>query len=235
MTTIDAPAIPSAEELVGRLLESTIGAMDVYSVYLGERLGYYKALYEDGPATSVELARRTNTAERYAREWLEQQATTGDPHRRGRLRRGGRTPLRSAGGLRGSARQPGVRDVRRTGGAVHRALPSAVGAASSRRTGTAAASRGVSLGRTPAHHKQTSTVRSSSTASVSGYLSQIAGLPERLKAPGAKITEIGFGGGWASIAMARAFPQAAVEGYEIDLPSVEMARKNAASAGMANR
>src|SRR5918992_731400 len=70
-----APATPDA--LVTRLFEATLGAMDLFAVYLGDRLGYYRALAEGGPATSAELASRTGTAERYAREWLEQQAVTG--------------------------------------------------------------------------------------------------------------------------------------------------------------
>lgn len=68
----DNATMPSAEELVGRLLEATVGAMDIFALYMGEQLGYYRGLHEGGPATSVELAARTNTAERYAREWLEQ-------------------------------------------------------------------------------------------------------------------------------------------------------------------
>ncbi|MGI8976994.1 MAG: SAM-dependent methyltransferase, partial [Thermomicrobiales bacterium] len=66
----------SPDDLVERLFAATLGAMDLFSVYLGDRLGYYRALAEGGAATSAELAQRTGTAERYAREWLEQQATT---------------------------------------------------------------------------------------------------------------------------------------------------------------
>jgi hypothetical protein len=44
---------------------------------LGERLGLYRALDRDGPATSAELAGRTGTAERYVREWLEHHAVSG--------------------------------------------------------------------------------------------------------------------------------------------------------------
>lgn len=64
------------EELVGRLLEAAVGGIDVLSIYLGEQLGYYRELDESGPLTAAELAARTGTNERYAREWLEQQATT---------------------------------------------------------------------------------------------------------------------------------------------------------------
>ena len=50
---------------------------DVMAVYLGDRLGLYRVLDDGGPATSAELASRAGIDERYAREWLEQQAVTG--------------------------------------------------------------------------------------------------------------------------------------------------------------
>lgn len=52
-------------------------AMDLYAVYVGEQLGLYRTLHEQGPASSEELAARTGMHERYAREWLEHQAITG--------------------------------------------------------------------------------------------------------------------------------------------------------------
>src|SRR5690606_22169569 len=46
-------------------------------IYLGDKLGLYQSLHEDGPSTSVELAGRTCLDERYVREWLEYQAVNG--------------------------------------------------------------------------------------------------------------------------------------------------------------
>lgn len=65
------------DELVGRLFTSALGAMDLLCVYLGDRLGMYRALADTGPLTSAGLARGTGVDERYAREWLEQQALAG--------------------------------------------------------------------------------------------------------------------------------------------------------------
>src|SRR6476620_12371450 len=65
------------DALVGRLFEAVLGTMDLLNIYLGDRLGLYRALSEGGPATPPELAARTGTHERYVREWLEQQAVTG--------------------------------------------------------------------------------------------------------------------------------------------------------------
>jgi len=45
-------------------------------VVIGEKLGLYKALAE-GALTSVELAAKTRTHERYVREWLGSQAAGG--------------------------------------------------------------------------------------------------------------------------------------------------------------
>ena len=59
------------DALVGRLFEATLGTMDVFTVYLGDRLGLYRALADLGTPTSTELARATGTHERYIREWLE--------------------------------------------------------------------------------------------------------------------------------------------------------------------
>jgi hypothetical protein len=61
--------------LVERLFQDAAGALELYTLYIGERLGLYRALAASGPATSSELAERTGTAERYIREWLEHHAT----------------------------------------------------------------------------------------------------------------------------------------------------------------
>ena len=57
-----------------RLFQSALGYFDLLSIRLGQRLGLYEALAE-GSATPQELAARAGVAERYAREWLEQQTT----------------------------------------------------------------------------------------------------------------------------------------------------------------
>ncbi len=83
MTAIDTPAptldpSPTPEAFQERMLASVGGLFDVFGMYLGHRLGYYRALADSSRAlTSVELAERTDTAERYTREWLEQQTVSG--------------------------------------------------------------------------------------------------------------------------------------------------------------
>ena len=64
-------------ELSQRLFDAALGAIDMWSVYLGEKLGLYAALATQGPLTSTELATAAQIDLRYATEWLEQQAVTG--------------------------------------------------------------------------------------------------------------------------------------------------------------
>ena len=68
-TAGDPPAdVDRAEALRERLFGNAVGALELYTIYLGERLGLYRALAESGAATSSQLAARTGTAERYVRE-----------------------------------------------------------------------------------------------------------------------------------------------------------------------
>jgi hypothetical protein len=65
------------DALAERLFAATLGALELYSVYLGAELGLYRTLAEHGPLTADELAERAGIAPRYAVEWLEQQAVAG--------------------------------------------------------------------------------------------------------------------------------------------------------------
>src|SRR6267143_1191331 len=63
--------------LVDRIFHGGIAMLEMLSIYVGERLGLYRTLADGGPATASELARSAGIDERYAREWLEQQAVAG--------------------------------------------------------------------------------------------------------------------------------------------------------------
>ena len=64
-------------QFVGRMLGDMGAALGAALVLVGDRLGLYKAMAEAGSVTLAELARRTNTAARYVREWLAAQAAAG--------------------------------------------------------------------------------------------------------------------------------------------------------------
>jgi hypothetical protein len=71
-TTDDQTA--RCEALSERLFDALVDTMELASVYAGLRLGLYQALRDGAPATAAE---RAGIDERYAREWLEQQAVAG--------------------------------------------------------------------------------------------------------------------------------------------------------------
>jgi 2-polyprenyl-3-methyl-5-hydroxy-6-metoxy-1,4-benzoquinol methylase len=65
----------------------------------------------------------------------------------------------------------------------------------------------------------------------------LARLPEvdaALRA-GGRVADLGCGAGWSSIGMATGYPAARVDGFDVDLPSVEQARRHAHDAGLTDR
>src|SRR5688572_6783112 len=66
----------TAEALAERLLGALTGAVELCTVELGRQLGLYAAV-RDGARDPAELAKVAGIDERYAREWLEQQAAAG--------------------------------------------------------------------------------------------------------------------------------------------------------------
>jgi len=64
-------------QLVGQVVGELGAAMNAALVLIGEKLGLYKAMAGAGKITPAELAKKTNTDERYVREWLAAQAAGG--------------------------------------------------------------------------------------------------------------------------------------------------------------
>ncbi len=65
------------QELVAQMLQDLGAAVNSPLVLIGDKLGLYKAIATHGQLESTELARVTNTNERYLREWLAAQAASG--------------------------------------------------------------------------------------------------------------------------------------------------------------
>mgnify|MGYP003542507372 CR=1 FL=1 len=59
--TAEAPTAAATQALVERLFGATIDTLEIASVHLGGRLGFYRALADGGAATPGELADRTGT------------------------------------------------------------------------------------------------------------------------------------------------------------------------------
>jgi 2-polyprenyl-3-methyl-5-hydroxy-6-metoxy-1,4-benzoquinol methylase len=67
------------------------------------------------------------------------------------------------------------------------------------------------------------------------YLPAIPNVHDRLQKPGARFLDVACGVGWASIATARAYPNATVLGIDMDAASIERANENARNSGLADR
>ena len=215
-----------------RLFGNAVGALELYSVYLGERLGLYRALAKAGPANSSELAGRTGTSERYMREWLEQQAASGfldvdDPRAEPLVRRYLLPPehvgvLADRDDVSYEAHM-GV-DIVRAG----RRLPQLVEAF---RVGNAPpALPWVPEGRAEANRARFINLLGTD------WLPAIVDVDIRLRAePPARVADVACGTGWSSIAMAHAYPRITVNGVDVDEDAIAAARDNAEQAGVADR
>ena len=80
MSAVTQPA-PINEDKMHAFLGKVVGdfgaALSSSLVYIGQKLGLYKALASGEAVTPAELAEKTSTNERYVREWLINQAASG--------------------------------------------------------------------------------------------------------------------------------------------------------------
>ena len=72
------------DAFVQRIHEAALGFFDVLSIRLGDRLGLYAALAEGALPPRPSSPSRARIADRYAREWLEQQTAAGNLRADGR-------------------------------------------------------------------------------------------------------------------------------------------------------
>jgi SAM-dependent methyltransferase len=224
------------DALVDYIFHATLCATELMHVYLGDRLGLYTALARTGPATSTDLADSAGIAERYAREWLEQQAVagvldvdedTGDAiTRRYRLPPGAEQVLcepENLAYLIGLAplvisiaqTLPQVEEAFRIGGGV----PFTAYGADIR--------EGIERANRPMFVQQLATE----------WIPALPDIEARLRRtePPARAADLGCGSGWSTIAIARGFPAALVDGIDIDEASIETARRNAVAASATDR
>ena len=223
--------------LVERLFHSGIAVLEMFSIYVGDRLGLYQALAQEGGASAVDLARVAGIDERYAREWLEQQAVAGllevevekedtDSSRREyRLPAGHQevlldrdspnylAPLTWAiPGL--AATLPALLGAYRDGGGVPYKDYGA-----EFRNSIASLNRPMFLNQLGAD-----------------WLPAMSDVHTRLRDdPPARVADIGCGTGWSSIAIGQAYPKVRVDGFDIDEASITAARENASKAGLGDR
>jgi SAM-dependent methyltransferase len=215
-------------EMLGRVVSDFGATASSALVLIGDRLGFYKTLASDGPLTSAELAQRTQTAERYVREWLINQAAGGyvtyDPATRTYSLTPEQTaaladdanPLFVAGGFELFVSlvkdEEQITELFRTG-------------------------KGMQWG---AHHS--GLFRGCERFFRPGYLANLVehwipsleGVQAKLEA-GATVADVGCGHGASTLIMAQAFPKSRFFGFDDHAGSIERARDQAKAAGLDDR
>lgn len=223
------------DALADRLFQTCLSALDIFAVYIGDRLGCYAALAGREPVTSTGLAERTGTHERYAREWLEQQAVTGiltveQPSADALSRRYTLDPGHAEVLLDQDSRSYLVPLIRYYVGTMP-ILPRVIDAYRS--------GGGISwteMGREIVEAQEGFNRALYTSVLGTENLPRIPDVDERLRAePPARVVDIGCGAGWSSIAVARAYSKALVHGVDFDPLAIEIARRNAVEAGVADR
>jgi predicted O-methyltransferase YrrM len=228
----DPPDVDRTDALHERLFGDAMGALELYTIYLGERLGLYRALSERGAATSSQLAARTGTTERYVREWLEHHAASGllavDDARAEPLARRYWLPPEHIPVL---ANRDDVRYEASTGVDIVRAGRSLPHLVEAFRVGNAPPP----LPWEPEGRADPNRARFINLLGVE-WLPAIVDVDARLRAaPPARVLDVACGTGWSSIAMAQAYPNIKVDGVDLDHNAIIAARPNAERAGVADR
>ncbi len=220
------------DELQGRVCGAFIGALDLASVYLGDKLGLYAALVT-APATSTDLARRASISERYAREWLEQQAVTGiltvddasaDADARVYTLPRGHTEALLDRDSPASATPMAIFLE-----PIGRMLPRLVAAY---RTG-----EGIAWSEYGDNTWQGQGDFNRPTLRSQFAHDQLPRIPDvhAKLVTGARVADIACGVGWAAIGIAKAYPKVRVDGFDLDGSAIAQARENAKADGVADR
>jgi len=227
--TITAPddAAARRDALAGRLFEAALGAFDLFTIHLGDQLGLYRALAEQGPMRPPELATAAGIAPRYAREWLEQQAVTGlldvddanaaPDARRYALPAGYAEVLVDPTStslmapiaqwvVAGGASMADLVEAYRTGGGVAWDRHQDVVVAQDRSN------------RPQFLHSLTQ-----------DWLPALGDIDARLRAQGGRIADVACGTGWSTIALARGYGKATVDGLDLDAGSIATANDRLAT------
>ncbi len=209
---------------IGKMLGDLGGAFSVPMVRMGDKLGLYKALNEQGPLTPAELAAKANVAERYAREWLSQQAASGYleydsatgkftlPPEQAMVFAEPNSHVYMQAAFDMAAvmleNQPKVEGAFRSGKGVG--------------WGEQAPCLFCTTGRffRVGYHNNL----------VGSWLPALEGVAEKL-ASGAAVADVGCGHGFSTIIMAKAFPKSTFVGYDFHPASIEQARVHAEQHG----
>lgn len=215
-----------------RVLEASIGSLELFAIHLGKELGLYDRLAERGPMTPPELAETAGIDLRYAREWLEQQAVAGY------------LTLAGDPAVQADQRRYGLNDEQRSvltrpddPAHISPIASMIVGVSGVLDEVIAAYRTGDGVPYVNYGHAfrsgQAGVNRPAFTHDLVGsWIPAVDGLDERLRRRGARIADLGCGFGWSSVALARGYPDAAIVALDSDEASMIEAAKIVAERGL---
>jgi 2-polyprenyl-3-methyl-5-hydroxy-6-metoxy-1,4-benzoquinol methylase len=215
-------------EFVNKAVGDVGATLSSILVVIGDRLGLWKALANGEPVTAAELAKRTETAERYVSEWLDAQASAGYVTYEPATRRY-TLPAEQAAVLADETSPaffPGLFEV-----------AAACWAATDKTTQNFRTGHGFEWGH---HHPclfqgTERFFRSSYIGNLmQAWIPALDGVQDKLTA-GAKVADVGCGVGASTILMAKAFPKSRFYGFDYHAGSIELANKRAQAAGVSDR
>jgi 2-polyprenyl-3-methyl-5-hydroxy-6-metoxy-1,4-benzoquinol methylase len=233
MIELTAGEEAKVQEFSGGLFMACLATMELANVELGIRLGLYEALAGKGPVTASELARTAGIADRYAREWLEQQTVAGvvevDDVAKPAHERRFTLPNAHAHVLIDDDSEAGMKPCAAVVPWVGKALD--LMAAEFRK------GAGASFGLFDIHDVQAAFTRPVFVNHLTqNWLPALPDVQDKLAAgKRVRIAEVGCGEGLAAITIAKTYSNAEVDGYDLDDASIAVARENAVAAGVDNR
>jgi SAM-dependent methyltransferase len=225
MATIDQSKL---NEFLGKVVSDVGAAMSAALVVLGDQLGLWREMASSGPVTPADLAQRTETVERYVREWLNAMAASGYVEYHPATQRYHLGPEQAAAlaDPESHAFVPGLFQV-----------TAAMWAAEAKIAANFRSGAGLMWGH---HHR--SLFEGTERFFRAGYLEHLVqtwlpaldGVVGKLER-GARVADVGCGAGASTIIMARAYPASTFVGFDSHLASIELARERARDAGVAER
>ncbi|MGH9503528.1 MAG: class I SAM-dependent methyltransferase [Terriglobales bacterium] len=212
---------------IGQFVTDLGAAVHAGMVVIGEKLGLYKALVA-GPLSSAQLAAKTQTDERYLREWLASQAAGGyitydETTNKFSLSEEQAFTLANEDS---PAYLPGAFEL------ALGSLAAVPRIAESFRTG---AGMGWHEHADEVFHGCEKFFRPGYAANLaSTWIPALSEVKGKLEA-GARVADIGCGKGASTILMAKAFPKSRFFGFDYHDKSIEAARESARRNGVADR
>jgi 2-polyprenyl-3-methyl-5-hydroxy-6-metoxy-1,4-benzoquinol methylase len=220
------------EEKMNAFLGKVVGdfgaALSSSLVYIGQKLGLYKALAEAGPVTSAQLAEKTSTTERYVREWLVNQAASGYVDYDKDTGRYSMAPEQAV-----ALTDDNSPFYVGGGFYVIKAMTNAV----SRIEDSFKNGGGLLWGdNDPDLFVGTERFFRPGYAAhlIASWIPSLTGMEDKLK-EGAKVADVGCGHGSSAIIMAQAYPNSRFWGFDNHPKSIETARERAKDAGVSDR